>query len=124
MWFRSICVHVLAASLLLVTSGQMAHAGLVSTEQARAESSREVVLSQVQSKLAADNVRAAFARLGVPEDRVAERVAALTDAELAQINTELDKLPTGAGVVEVVGVVFIVLLILELVGVIDIFNSI
>lgn len=124
MWFRSLCVHLLAASLLLATGGQAAHAGLVSTEQARAQSSREEVLSQVQSKLAADSVRAAFARLGVPEAQVAERVAALTDAELAQIDTELDKLPKGAGVIEVLGVVFIVLLILELVGVIDIFNSI
>jgi hypothetical protein len=124
MLFRSLCAHVLAAALLLLTTGQAAYAGLVSTEQARAESARATLLSDVQGKLAADNVRAAFARLGVPEDQVAQRVAALTDAELAQIDAELDKLPKGAGVIEVVGVVFIVLLVLELVGVIDIFNSI
>ena len=49
---------------------------------------------------------------------------ALSAAELAQLDGRLDQLPAGAGIVEVVGVVFVVLLILELVGVTDIFTAI
>jgi hypothetical protein len=52
-----------------------------------------------------------------------ERVAALTDEELRYLDGRLAELPAGAGVVEVIGIVFVVLLILELVGVIDIFKS-
>ena len=124
MSLRTLCAQALTLALLVVTTGQVAHAGFVSTEQARAVMERQAVLSEVEAKLATDNVRAAFLKLGVSEEEVAERVAALTDAELKQVNAELDKLPSGAGVIEVVGVVFIVLLILELVGAIDIFNAI
>jgi hypothetical protein len=50
-------------------------------------------------------------------------VASLTDQELADVARNLDTLPAGGdGVVVVLGIVFIVLLILEWTGVIDIFK--
>jgi hypothetical protein len=51
-------------------------------------------------------------------------VAQLSDAELAYLNGEIDQLPAGGNVVAVIGVVFIVLLILDLVGVTNVFTSI
>ena len=53
-----------------------------------------------------------------------KRIAALTDQELEQLAADLESLPAGGSLLGVAGVVFIVLLILELVGVIDIFKKI
>ena len=47
----------------------------------------------------------------------------MTPDELARLSRGLDELPAGAGALEVIGVVFLVLLLLELVGVIDIFKK-
>ena len=53
-----------------------------------------------------------------------ERIAALTDQELELLAAELENMPAGGNIVGAIGIAFIVLLILELVGVIDIFNKI
>ena len=53
-----------------------------------------------------------------------ERMAALTDQELQLLATDLENMPAGGSLLGALGVAFIVLLILELVGVIDIFNKI
>ena len=52
----------------------------------------------------------------------AARVAALSTEELRQLKLQIDELPAG-GLLAVIGVVFVVLLILELVGVTNIFNN-
>ena len=44
--------------------------------------------------------------------------------EISQLQNHLNDLPAGGGAIEVIGIVFIVILILELVGVIDIFKKI
>ena len=62
--------------------------------------------------------------LGVNPEQVDERINALTDAELARLSTGIQDLPAGSGVIEVLGVVFLVFLILELVGVTNVFNKI
>jgi len=49
------------------------------------------------------------------------RVASLSDLELAQLDGQLDSLPAG-GSLALVGAVFVVLMILEFTGVIDIFK--
>jgi len=60
------------------------------------------------------------------EQRVAAaqaRVAALSDAELAQLEGRLQQLPAGGGALGVIGAVFLVLIILEITGVIDVFKK-
>jgi len=62
--------------------------------------------------------------LGVDPRQAELRVAALSDQELAQLDTRLDSLPAGEGALALVGAVFLVLMILEFTGVIDIFKKI
>lgn len=62
--------------------------------------------------------------LGVSDKQVHERLAALNSAELRLLEQQLDELPAGAGALEIIGIVFLVLLILELVGITNIFNKI
>jgi hypothetical protein len=62
--------------------------------------------------------------LGVDAADAAQRVAALSDAELVALEGKLNELPAGStSVIAVVGIVAIVLIILELVGVTNIFTN-
>ena len=54
-----------------------------------------------------------------------QRIASLNDADLNLMNQKLDQLPAGGDAfLAVIGIVFIVLLILEITGVIDIFKKV
>jgi hypothetical protein len=71
------------------------------------------------------DVRAQLENLGVDPAAATARVASLTDRELADVSSQIEALPAGGdGVLVVVGIVFLVLLILELTGVIDIFKKV
>ncbi|NGX16125.1 PA2779 family protein [Wenzhouxiangella sp. XN24] len=126
--FRQQFVHMVA----LCVAVSLGMAGMVSTASAGVIGSRVVVeqaeradtVARVQAVLDREGVQAQLVALGVDPSMALERVAALTDEELRQLDGRLSELPAGAGAVEVVGIVFIVLLILELVGITNIFTSI
>ena len=121
---KQFIVYVLCLALLNIGSPLVARAELVGTLQAVEAATRAQDLAAVNAALARDEVRAQFAALGVDPAQVDARVGALTDAELRQLSTRMADLPAGADALAVIGVVFLVLLILELVGVIDIFKKI
>jgi hypothetical protein len=50
-------------------------------------------------------------------------LAALTDAEIAALADRLEQAPAGGDALAVIGIVFLVLMILEFTGVIDIFKK-
>jgi hypothetical protein len=115
-------VAVLAASMLNMGMLGAAQAGIVSTS-AIVQTEREANLASVRSALARGEVRAQMEKMGVDATVVDKRIASLSDRELAQMATEIQKAPAGGdGVLVVIGLVFVVLMILELVGVIDIFK--
>lgn len=118
-------ILVLLLSVQLVALGMpTADAGMIRTDEYAAAELRDERLARVQDFLAAERVAAQFEALGVDADQAAERVAALTDAELAQLDSQLDDLPAGAGVLTVLGIMFVVILVLELVGITNIFVAI
>lgn len=120
---RNSLVAVLAAALLAV-SVESAQAGVITTQQYLSAVDREAARARIDAVLAREEVRKRLELYGVDPVAADERIAALTDQELELLATELENLPAGGSLLGVVGVVFIVLLILELVGVIDIFNKI
>ena len=65
-----------------------------------------------------------LSEMGIDREDILERIDVLTDEELATLSHKMEQMPAGAGVIEVIGIVFLVLLILELVGVTDIFKKI
>ncbi len=73
-------------------------------------------------RLGSDDVRAALVGLGVDPDAAQARVARLTDTEVAELHTRLDHLPAGAGVVEVVVIVFAMFVILDALGITNVFS--
>lgn len=119
---------VLALLMLTLSSFPMsmqtvAHAGVISPEQFISAHDRRVTIDSITATLARDEVRTALQRNGVDPALAVERVAALNDQELMLLASNLEQLPAGSSLVGTIGVVAIVLLILELLGVIDIFTK-
>ena len=85
---------------------------------------RGELLSRIQAQTAREDVRAQFLARGVSPIEVDARVAALSTEELQLLSLELDQLPAGGSVLAVIGVVFVVLLILELLGVTNVFTKV
>jgi hypothetical protein len=117
-------VAVLAASLFVSSVQSAAYAGVISTQEYLTAVDREATRARIDAVLAREEVRSKLEQYGVDPAETDARLAALTDPELEQLATDLENMPAGGSVLAVVGVVFIVLLILELTGVIDIFNKI
>jgi hypothetical protein len=119
---RSI-VYVLCLAVLNLGSPLVAQAGLVTTLQAVEASTRSQDVATVNATLAREEVRARLEALGVEPAQIESRIAALTDSELRALATQMADLPAGADALAVIGIVFLVLLILEAVGVIDVFKK-
>ena len=116
-------IYVVCLAMLNLGSPLVAQAELGGTLQAVEASTRAQDLATVSSALARDQVRAQFVALGVDPAQVETRVAALTDSELRTLAGKISEAPAGADALAVIGIVFVVLLILEMVGVIDIFKK-
>jgi hypothetical protein len=121
---RNSLALLLATSVFASSLQHAAYAGVISTQQYLTAIDRNATLKRIDTVLARDEVRGRLEQLGVDPLAANERIAALTDQELQLLATDLENLPAGGSALGVVGIVFIVLLILELVGVIDIFNKI
>lgn len=79
--------------------------------------------AEVQAFLAREEVREQMVALGVNPDDASNRVAALTDQELTLLQYHINDLPAGSSALALIGAVFLVLIILELVGVTNIFSK-
>ena len=116
----------LALSTLLIWAGlsSAASAAIIGTGDALAIEQRESRLAVVQAQLAREDVQQAMIQLGVDPVEASLRVAALGEQELAQLQGQLEQLPAGGSLLALIGAVFVVLLILEVTGVINIFNKV
>jgi hypothetical protein len=101
-----------------------ASAGVIGTAEYLSATDRAGQIASVQAALSRADVRSQLEKYGVDPADAAARVASLTDSELADVSARMDSLPAGGdGVVAVIGILFIVLIILEWTGVIDIFKK-
>lgn len=119
---RSLTILALTLSLAVTTAVQPAAAAMMGTAEF-APGERAGQLQRIDGFLAQQQVRDLLERQGVNPDDARARVAALSDAELAMISEQVDELPAGAGALAVIGVVFLILVILEIVGVINVFKG-
>ena len=120
-WHR-VAVAVLALSVLNLGAMSAAQAGIVSTG-AIVQTQRDANLASIRTQLDRAEVRAHMQKLGVDAAVVDKRLASLSDRELSQMATQMQAAPAGGdGVLVVIGLVFVVLMILEFTGIIDIFK--
>jgi len=122
MKYTKVIAIVLSSALVWAGFASTAAAAVVSTGEALSMERPIDRLATVQARLARDDVQQAMIALGVDPMEAQLRVAALDERELAQLQGHLDELPAG-GILALIGAVFVVLLVLELTGVIDIFKK-
>jgi hypothetical protein len=115
---KSFLAGLLVPCLLL--SSMPVRAEMIGTAQMLSQAP-DAQQERVAAFLAREDVQRQFQALGVSPADAAARVASLTQSELQQLSSRIDSLPAGAGALEVVLVVLLILIILELVGAIDIF---
>lgn len=86
------------------------HADMVTTERA-------LGLEQLATLLERREIQAQLEAYGVSIAEVKARIAALTDAEAAELAARIDQLPAGGvGIVGAIVVVFLVLLLTDILG--------
>jgi hypothetical protein len=118
--------RVIASLMVLNVLGlgvvPVVQAGLIGTQTALAMEQQQGRLERIQGLVLRQDVQRQMVALGVKPVDVQERLAALTDEELQALEGRLDSLPAGGDALAVIGIVFVVLIILELVGVTNIFT--
>ena len=121
--FRRACVALVSVSLVSLGLQMPAAASVVSTADAIASAQGAPPRAVVDAALARDDVRAKLADMGVDPAAIEGRINALSEQEIATLAAEIEQAPAGGDALAVIGIVFLVLLILEAVGVLDIFKS-
>ena len=113
------------ASIALVSAGfaPFSFAGVVGTEYLVEADARAAGVTRVEAFLARDDVARQLQDFGVDEADIQSRLSGLTHAELLALEGQIERQVAGGDALGVIGAVFLVLLILELVGVTDIFKS-
>ena len=124
-WFKAVALSIAAAMFMSCLPLGAARAGLVTTEQLLDQTAAAGERERLAAVLQRDDVRRQMEALGVDRDEAVARLASLSDAEVREIAGRIDQLPAGqsflAGVLIVAGAVLIALVILDLVGVTDVF---
>lgn len=111
-------------SLCSYSSFAMAKADIISAGTAVQAESQASHAQKVKDFLARADVKTQLEKMGVDPEKAKQRVAALSEDELAQISDNIDALPAGGSVLAIIGVVFLVLLILEYTGVTNFFTKV
>ncbi len=101
-----------------------AQAAMIDTQNYMQSVDRKANLAIIDSALLRDDVQQQLTKMGVSQEDAMQRVANLPDRDLARLAENIDTMPAGGDFLALLGVVFIVLLILEVTGVINIFNNV
>lgn len=116
--------NLVAVSVLGVGFVPASQAGIIKTQGAVQNELHLQRLDELKTWLAREDVAGELVALGVDPVEVMSRVRNMTDAEIAMLHGKIENQVAGGDALAVIGAVFLVLLILEVVGVTDIFKSI
>jgi len=117
-------VGVLGFQSLLVVPAQ---AAMISTgEVLEAENSIAADRARLNALMQREEVRQELQRHGIDPNEAAARVAALSDAEVAEVTAKLDELPAGQNAIGIIVgaavLIFIILLVTDLLCLTSVFN--
>lgn len=118
--------HRICSILAIVIFGmsvQSAFAGVVTTTEIVDAQSIEQERDRIQSWMARDDVREQLTSLGVAVDEAQARVDNMTNEEVIAMAANMDEMPAGSGLGELIVIGALVLVILELTGVTDVFTG-
>lgn len=121
--FRKFIVHLVSFSMLSIGFMQSSGAAIIGTQQFMESDARTARVARVEAYLTRQDVAKQLVAFGVDPQQVQARVGNMTDAELINLEGRLDKHIAGGDAIAVIGVVFLVLIILELMGITDVFKA-
>jgi hypothetical protein len=122
---RAFMLRVISVSIICMGFAQVAPAGMIGTAYLADNEARAASLSRVEVVLARADVAAQLEAYGVDKEQLVERLNGLSTAELLQLEGQIDEqIAGGNDILVIIGIVFVVLLILDLTGVTDVFKSI
>jgi hypothetical protein len=118
--FKKLGSLLLAASLL---GAQVApvQAAMVGTAQVLAAEQGRLDRNKLASLLERKDLQRQLSALGVDVQHAQDRVASLTDAEVAQLNQRIAELPAGGDALGVILLILIIFIITDALGATDIF---
>jgi hypothetical protein len=122
LWRRT-SIAILSVAILNMGMAGAASAAIVDTA-ALVTTDRNADLSTVRAQLERAEVRAQMEKMGLDAQAVDRRIASLNDRELHRLAVDMQNAPAGGDALWLVGAVFVVLIILEITGVIDIFKKV
>lgn len=115
---------VAGLSLLSTTALSVADAAMIGTQSAMDMAQRSEYINDINTWLARDSVKKQLEQLGVDPADASARISAMTPEELRTLHERINNLPAGGEILAVIGIVFVVLIILELMGVTHVFTHI
>jgi hypothetical protein len=122
---QRLIASTLALSCTLMALPMQAHADIVPTEalieDAAAPVAAEDSRARVNAFFARADVRRALVQEGVDAEAAQARVAAMSDAEVAQLDGRIAQAPAGGEVLGLLFTVFIILLVTDILGLTKVF---
>jgi uncharacterized small protein (DUF1192 family) len=115
-WFGGVL-----AAIVLGAASMGAQASMISNAELAAMEAQLELRDQVMQQISRADVQQQLVAMGVSVTEVEQRVAAMTDAEIAQLHSQLQDLPAGAGVVGIALFIFVVFVVTDVIGATDIF---
>ncbi|HNP34836.1 MAG TPA: PA2779 family protein [Woeseiaceae bacterium] len=122
--FRRWVMDIVIFALLSMGFAQTSQAGVMGTQLALEDGVRQQQITKLEDFIGRKDVSQQLQALGVSPELVAARVQNMTDQEVAALHDRIDTDPAGGDALALIGAVFLILLILEVVGVTDIFKSV
>ncbi len=116
--------YSMIVSMLFLSFQAPAMADIVGTQELAMQVELQLQRDDVRDLMARDDVRSALLGYGVTQADVDTRIDNLSSSELLQIQTQLGDLPAGGDALSAVLTVLLILILLDVLGVTDIFPRI
>lgn len=117
-------LYTMMAAFLAGGMSAPASADLVDNKQLAMQSELQMQRDGVLNLMAREDVQSTMMAYGISATDIENRINNLTEAELLQIQGQLDQLPVGEGALGAVLTILLIFILLDIAGVTDIFPGV
>ena len=125
---RPVSLAMAIIMILIYAPLPSALAAMIPTDATASNDSITEQRAKIRAFLQREDVIGILVKHGINPVEASDRVASLTDREVNLLSSQIDQLPAGGdiiGTIAVIGIIFfLVLILLELTGVVDVFTFI
>ena len=124
MGFKRFVISIVCVAFLGMGTVVPAQAAMMGTQTYLHAVDRDANLATVDAALLRDDVQQQLTSMGVDVEDARQRVANLPDGDLAKLAYDIESMPAGGSAVLVVlGIIFLVFIVLEVTGTVDVFSG-